>query len=101
MVGQVRGEYFDWFGQPITLEGYVALVSRSNHQVAKTDDGEVAVSTVWLGVDHQYGDGPPLIFETMVIGGEHAGYMQRYPSLKEARAGHELVAAMVFGVPET
>lgn len=25
------------------------------------------ISTVWLGLDHQYGDGPPLIFETMAF----------------------------------
>src|SRR5690242_17008743 len=25
------------------------------------------VSTVFLGIDHQFGDGPPLLFETMVF----------------------------------
>lgn len=25
------------------------------------------ISTVWLGLDYQYGNGPPLIFETMVF----------------------------------
>jgi hypothetical protein len=29
--------------------------------------GEYWVSTVFLGLDHQFGDGPPLLFETMVF----------------------------------
>jgi hypothetical protein len=33
---------------------------------SKTLYGE-RLSTVWLGLDHQYGDGPPLIFETMLF----------------------------------
>ena len=32
----------------------------------KTLYGE-KLSTVWLGLDHQWGDGPPLIFETMLF----------------------------------
>lgn len=28
------------------------------------------VSTVFLGLDHQYGDGPPILWETMVFGGK-------------------------------
>lgn len=53
------------------------------------------VSTVWLGLDHQYGDGPPLIFETMVftektdkgLGGEED--MERYSTEAEAIEGHK------------
>lgn len=92
--------YFDWYAQPISLDEFVELVSRNN-VVASTERGDVAVSTIWLGVNHQYGDGPPLIFETMVFGGEHNGYQIRYPNVDEARRGHELVEAMVWGVPES
>lgn len=31
-------------------------------------DKKYWVSTVFLGLDHQYGEGPPLVFETMVFG---------------------------------
>jgi len=32
--------------------------------------GEIMVSTVFLGVDHNFfGDGPPVVFETMIFGG--------------------------------
>lgn len=53
------------------------------------------VSTVWLGLNHQYGDGPPLIFETMVFPNQKdMGELDcdRYSTEAEALAGH---AAMV------
>lgn len=52
------------------------------------------VSTVWLGLDHSFGIGPPLIFETMVFGlpdGEEV--QERYSTEVEALAGHEAMCA--------
>jgi hypothetical protein len=54
------------------------------------DGGEL--STVWLGLDHSFGAGPPLIFETMVFGGPNDEEQERYSTEEEAKAGH---AAMV------
>ncbi|MEU6674851.1 hypothetical protein [Streptomyces sp. NPDC046925] len=61
---------------------------------------DLLVSTVWLGLNHQFGDGPPLLFETMVFGSERTEqYTDRYSTLAEAEAGHAetvtLVAATV------
>lgn len=48
------------------------------------------VSTVWLGLDHQFGDGPPLIFETMVFSPDRNDEdMERYTTEEEALKGHE------------
>ena len=51
------------------------------------------VSTVWLGLDHNFGmQGPPLIFETMVFPKEGEwGELdcRRYSTEEEALAGHE------------
>lgn len=49
------------------------------------------VSTVWLGLDHQYFNGPPLIFETMVFHGDTCGdiYMDRYTTWEQAVEGHK------------
>jgi hypothetical protein len=49
------------------------------------------VSTVWLGLDHSFRSGPPLIFETMVF--PNQGDMgdldcDRYSTEAEALAGH-------------
>lgn len=38
----------------------------ADRRVALTEVGPYHVSTVFLGLDHQYGTGPPLLFETMV-----------------------------------
>lgn len=48
----------------------------------------VMVSTVFLGVDHRFGDGPPLLFETMIFGGERDGDTWRCSTWAEAEAFH-------------
>lgn len=50
--------------------------------------GGVRVSTVFLGLDHAWDAGPPLIFETMIFGGKHDEYQERYSTWKQAVAGH-------------
>lgn len=52
---------------------------------------DVKVSTVFLGMDHQFGDGPPLLFETLIFGGEHDDNMQRYSTWPQAKKGHSQV----------
>jgi hypothetical protein len=65
--------------------------------VARTIIGDATVSTVFLGLNHQYGDGPPLIFETLVFAGALDGEMERYSTWEEAEQGHQ---AMVKRVTE-
>ncbi len=60
------------------------------------------VSTVWLGLDHQYGDGPPLIFETMVFQDKDnldERDQERYSTEAEALAGHEAMVERWGGKP--
>lgn len=67
-------------------------------RVAKTTVGEADVSTVFLGIDHCWDGGPPVLFETMVFGGAHSEDMWRYCTWDEAVAGHErIVAALTEG----
>lgn len=56
------------------------------------------VSTVFLSLDHNWGDGPPILFETMIFGGEHDGYQERYRTWEEAEEGHEIALAKYFSV---
>jgi len=51
------------------------------------------VSTVFLGLDHAFGDGPPVLFETMVFGGPLDGEQDRYCTWDEAVAGHAAMLA--------
>lgn len=63
---------------------------------------ELEVSTVFLGVDHRFGDGPPIVFESMVF--QNTAFeveCRRYSTAKEARAGHaELVDKYSRGIPK-
>lgn len=52
----------------------------------------VDVSTVFLGLDHNFApEGPPLLFETMVFGGSADQSCWRYATWEEAEAGHAAV----------
>ena len=64
-------------------------------QVARTDlDNDVYVSTVFLGLDHQYHDiNAPILFETMIFGGEHDQSQWRYHFREQAAAAHERIVA--------
>ncbi len=62
--------------------------------VAKTEMADIRVSTVFLGLNHRFDEGPPLIFETMIFGGDHDETMWRYSTWEEAEAGHERVVAL-------
>lgn len=60
-------------------------------QVGLTKVGDRVISTVFLGIDYRhFGDGPPLLFETMVKSGEEGwGDEVRYSSWDDAEAGHK------------
>ena len=57
--------------------------------------GASRVSTVFLGLDHSHGAGPPLIFDTMVFGGPLADEQERYSTTQEAIDGHVKMCARV------
>lgn len=51
--------------------------------------GLYVVSTIFLGLDHGFGLGPPVLWETMIFGPEPlGGTMDRYTSEEAARVGH-------------
>ncbi len=68
-----------------------------NRRVAWTEVGDVKISTVFLGLDHSFMRGTPILFETMIFGGEHDEYQERYHTLEEAMLGHERAVALVKG----
>jgi len=56
----------------------------------------VWVSTVFLPLDHNFtGEGPPIVFETMVFRDEHGEECERCSTWEEAVAMHERMVAMV------
>jgi hypothetical protein len=71
------------------------LEDDDHRRVALTEVGEARISTVFLGLDHSFGGGAPVLFETMVFGGELDEHCQRYYTLEEAMIGHERIVAVV------
>lgn len=60
-----------------------------NRKVKHDVKDGVQVSTIFLGLNHRIlGKGKPLLFETMVFGGEHNLEMERYETWNEAVKGH-------------
>ena len=72
----------------------------SDRIVAETVTAHGArISTVFMGVDMNYrGIGPPLLFESLVFGGRHAGNGMRYATWAEAEAGHAAIVAEAEGL---
>ncbi len=56
------------------------------------------VSTVWLGTNHNYGYGSPLLFETMIFHGDSYAdeYCERYSTWDEAVEGHKKAVQWVL-----
>jgi hypothetical protein len=56
----------------------------------------VQVSTIFLTCEAGKRDGMPVLFETMVFGGDHDEYTERYCTWDEAEAGHEATVQMII-----
>jgi hypothetical protein len=76
---------------PVDYESYTKLTENEDRTVAKSNIGDYFVSTVFLGLDHQWhAHGPPLLFETMVFGKEPLNERQeRCTTWEEAEVMHE------------
>jgi hypothetical protein len=88
--------WYDRRGQPITSwQANELLSDREYVVVARHERDGYLVSTVWLGLDHNYSGGQPLFFETMIFGpdGWNGDYQQRYPTEDAALAGHDRAIA--------
>lgn len=67
----------------------------ADRRVALDRIGDTKVSTVFLSMDHNFGlDGPPVLWETMIFGGKHDQYQERYTSREDALRGHAAAVEM-------
>ena len=63
--------------------------------VGKDSFGDVEVSTVFLSMDHSFDKGVPILFETMIFGGQYHNYQRRYSTYEEAECGHKEACYLV------
>lgn len=69
-------------------------------QQDRFEDEDIFVSTVFLGLDHGWGDRElpdykPLLFETMIFGGKYNDFQTRYHTYNEAKEGHAYALNLV------
>lgn len=89
----VRVNFLEWAMWSVTAK----------RRVKSNKIGHIMVSTVFLGIDHNFSEeGPPILFETLVFGGPLDNKMDRYCTWEEAEKGHEemLKKVMVFLTPQ-
>jgi hypothetical protein len=79
---------------PELLKWGMWMENFEDRRVAETEIEGVRISTVFLGLDHSYSFAgrdrktPPVLFETMIFGGEHDEEQWRYCTWDEAEEGH-------------
>jgi hypothetical protein len=59
-------------GNPVLEQDIIAWAhwfETAARRVAHDTISDASVSTVFLGIDHSFGSGPPVLWETMVFGG--------------------------------
>ena len=88
--------YYDKEGKSIELMEWGRLSEDKEYKIIKQENiGKYWISTVWLGLGHNFDDGVPLIFETMVFERKDGKVdflaldCDRYSTLKEAEEGHK------------
>jgi hypothetical protein len=69
----------------------------TDRHVRLTEQGDICVSTVFLGINHVgFDDDRPIVFETMVFVGGSSVDCEQYATWDEAEAGHARWVAKVF-----
>lgn len=87
--------------EPADMMGCVEMFRNAEElrRIECTKINGLSVSTIFLGIDHQWRQGPPILFETMVFGdGPWDEFQRRYSTMGEAKQGHfEVVDAINAG----
>lgn len=83
--------------QVLDLIEWATGFEKLNRRVAQDKIGDVSISTIFLGFDHSWDGPPPVLWETMIFGGEHAEYQMRYTTIDAALEGHKAAVRLVTG----
>lgn len=80
------------------ISEWATWFEKNDRIIKQTKFGEVLVSTVFLGIDHNFirnSNKKPVLFETMIFGGKHDLFQERYITYQEAEVGHEKACEMI------
>lgn len=89
-------------GRPVkspNLMSWAKWIERGENRVlAQTRHENVKVSTIFLGLDHSLSNSTPVLWETMIFGGEHDAEQARYTTREDALEGHKRSCVTVWGM---
>ena len=99
----IRKEIIGMDKELLRILGYRDDFDWDNRFDLKTTVDDFMVSTVDLGLDHSFGTGRPLYYETMIFLVDNTKrkdnpfeyYQIRYSTEEEARAGHDIAIELV------
>ena len=82
----------------VLIDEWVKWVKNPENRIIKHDEcDKILVSTVFLGIDHNWsGKGEPVLFETMIFGGKYNNYQERYTSYEDAIKGHKKAKKLII-----
>lgn len=86
-------------GEPVLCDDirrWGSWFRQHDRSIGRDEVDGVRISTVFLGIDHQFGDGPPILWETMVFGGPLDQEQDRYATRAAATRGHATMVARVI-----
>lgn len=92
------GRWWEDSDKRIVLQDHPNIRSRGTRtkgRYGRPSRRRLMVSTVFLGLDHNWGDGPPVLWETMIFGGPFNEYQERYRSRLDALRGHQQALGLV------
>lgn len=75
---------------------WAAWMEQNKRQILLSTLNNIKISTVFLGINHNFGEGEPILFETMIFGGTHDQYQDRYHTEEEAVEGHTKAMELVM-----
>ena len=80
------------------LTAWALWMNGNDHIIRQDAVGDVLISTVFLGLDCNFtAHGPPLLFETMIVGGMHDNVMWRYATQADALKKHMWIVKSLSG----
>ena len=80
---------------PVEVPGAVSIWE-TDRCVARTSKNDVTINTVFLGIDHNFKkSGPPILFETMIFGGDKDGYQKRCSTWAQAKIMHQIAVELI------
>lgn len=84
-------KYYDRDSNEISHDRFMELQAKESYRVVKQEEvNDFYISTIWLGLDHGFGQSEPMIFETLVFTNDGIqGEMFRYSTLDQAVKGHK------------